>query len=522
MEAIGCEWTEAAYIKNKGRNEMLRSMYSGISGMKNFQVKLDVIGNNIANVNTYGFKKGRVTFKDLVNQQISGASAATQTTSGMNAKQVGLGSALSSIDTIHTTGSNQTTSRTLDVSLAGDGFFPVATIKDLQRVNIDLGNQLGDNKINGSIDRGMDLSYTRAGNFYLDDRGYLVTSDGMFLVGETGEKSIPTDAAITKSNAALNAITNFNTPFKNMNDSLKLATKSANDLMNAYNQYSDAFSVWEKEGKPATGSSFLAKENASAALETTRGQFTSNVAAFDNVLGDFNTSLTSLNGDIGSYNVAAPINDILSQMSTSLSVLTGQYPNGVQDKTQPVSTTDQASMNDLVSALSSYSLDMEKIGQAVVGFENSAESLQSPNWSNSLSGEAGLIQIPLSAKSFNIGPDGKVNFVDEGGQLRIAGQIRIANFANEGGLEKVGGNLFKASSNSGSLDRNNNGIELNELFAPGSDGVGSLISGTLEMSNVDLAEEFTEMIVAQRGFQSNTKIISTSDEILQELVNLKR
>ncbi|USK35706.1 flagellar basal body rod protein FlgG [Bacillus sp. F19] len=320
---------------------MLRSMYSGVSGMKNFQTKLDVIGNNIANVNTYGFKKGRVTYKDLINQQIAGASAATNNSSGMNAKQVGLGSALSSIDTIHTAGSNQTTGRTLDLALAGDGFFVVGTIKDLTKVGLDTDTGKKDNIIAEPIDDAVDLSYTRAGNFYLDDKGYLVTSDGFYLIGQTGDKT----------------------------------------------------------------------------------------------------------------------------------------PGNAADESE---------------------------------------------WTDQLSAEAGLIQIPLTAKSFNIGPDGTVSFVDDGGELRVAGQIRVANFANEGGLEKVGGNMYKQSSNSGTIDTNGDGIQLNELSVPGQDGSAAIMAGMLEMSNVDLADEFTEMIMAQRGFQSNTKIITTADEILQELMNLKR
>ncbi|KEZ50096.1 flagellar basal body rod protein FlgG [Metabacillus indicus] len=319
---------------------MLRSLYSGVSGMKNFQTKLDVIGNNIANVNTYGFKKGRVTYKDLMSQQLTAASAATNITSGMNAKQVGLGSALSSIDTIHTGGSNQTTGRTLDLALAGDGFFVVGTIKDSTKVKIDTKTGVSnDNTITEPIDSAMDVSYTRAGNFYLDDMGYLVTSDGYYLVGEAGDKT-----------------------------------------------------------------------------------------------------------------------------------------GGNQ-----------------------------------------------PSWGNQNSNLAGLIQIPPTAKSFNIGPDGSVSFVDEDSQLRNAGKIRVANFANEGGLEKVGGNLFKESSNSGKIDTDGiQGIQLTELSVPGENGSATIMTGFLEMSNVDLADEFTDMIVAQRGFQSNTKIITTSDEILQELMNLKR
>ncbi|MDQ0227601.1 flagellar basal body rod protein FlgG [Bacillus sp. 7586-K] len=309
---------------------MLRSLYSGISGMKNFQTKLDVIGNNIANVNTYGFKKSRTTFSDLFSQQISGAAGATANSAGTNAKEVGLGSKLSSIDTIHTTGSTQMTNRNLDLALQGDGMFVVGTINNPGAVN------MATNTITEPIDNAMSLNFTRAGNFYLDDQGYLVTAEGLYVIGEAGNKTA----------------------------------------------------------------------------------------------------------------------------------------DGFNDE---------------------------------------------------LSGNAGLIQIPLDAQSFSIGPDGTVNFINANGQLNVAGQIRVVNFANEGGLEKVGGNLYQESANSGSVDTDGvAGVQLADLAIAGEDGTGKIAQGALEMSNVDLSEEFTEMIVAQRGFQSNTKIITTSDEILQELMGLKR
>ena len=264
---------------------MLRSMYSGISGMKNFQVKLDVIGNNIANVNTYGFKKGRTTFKDLVSQQIAGASAPTAARGGVNPKQVGLGSQLSSIDTVHTQGSLQTTGRPLDLGISGDGFFKLMS--------------------------GTDITYSRAGNFYLDQTGQIVNGDGKFL----------------------------------------LATGNAK------------------------------------------------------------------------------------------------------------------------------------------------------------------ITIPTDAKSFSVGADGTVSYINSTGVLTTAGQIELAKFPNNEGLEKAGNNEYRASTNSGTPLPSVPG---------GAGGAGTLVAGALEMSNVDLSEEFTEMIVAQRGFQANTRIITTSDEILQELVNLKR
>ncbi|HZH62316.1 MAG TPA: flagellar hook-basal body complex protein [Metabacillus sp.] len=512
-------------------------MYSGISGMKNFQMKLDVIGNNIANVNTYGYKKSRTTFKDLISQQISGAGAANDARGGTNAQQIGLGSQASSIDVIHTTGATQTTARSLDLALSGDGFFPVAAILDLARVGVDRGNQIGNNIITGAIDRAMNINYTRAGNFYLDDRGYLVTSDGLFLVGETGEKSLPTTAEITKGNNALTAINIFESSYKNILDATKLLEKKANTLLTAYTEYQDTMTTGS-----SVGSAYTAMKTAYEDFDNyvkgnapyTGGGFNTIADSFYNTSGNTPTgALAVLNNSINTFN-GAPVSEIISQVSSIVSKLnlpgsTNPAEDYADAPTPPTGTvyaalnsTDVDKIKALLDKVTNFKVDLDQVAQSVVTYENAAESLLKPKWSDSLSGEAGLIQIPLDAQSFSIGPDGTVTFVNSSGQLNVAGQIRIANFANAGGLEKVGGNLFRESANSGSVDKNGNGIQLDELFAPGTDGAASIIAGALEMSNVDLSEEFTEMIVAQRGFQSNTKIITTSDEILQELVNLKR
>ncbi|MCH1623778.1 flagellar basal-body rod protein FlgG [Fredinandcohnia quinoae] len=312
---------------------MLRSMYSGISGMKNFQTKLDVIGNNIANVNTYGFKKGRTIFTDIMSQTINGATAPGQNLGGVNPKQVGLGSSLAAIDTVHNPGSIQTTARVLDVAISGDGFFQVSPTST---------------KATGFDQEAM---YTRAGNLYLDQEGYLVTSSGMYVHG------------------------------------------------------------------------------------------------------------------FGSYQATVPQSPEPSEIDPKdFTFAPGATPGYSQTATPTVPIAYKP------------------------------------------------IRIPTDAKSMSIGKDGSVTYVDAAGTLRWAGQMVLSKFPNSGGLEKVGGNLFKESSNSGAPVLN---------FA-GQSGLGSVESGALEMSNVDLSEEFTEMIVAQRGFQANTRIITTSDEILQELVNLKR
>jgi flagellar hook protein FlgE len=338
---------------------MLRSMYSGIGGMKNFQTKLDVIGNNISNVNTYGFKKGRVIFQDLFNQTISGASAPSQGRGGTNPRQVGLGSQLAAIDTIQTQGSLQTTGRTLDLAISGDGFFQVA------------------NSNNPASPFTTQPFFTRAGNFYLDKNGYLVTSDGLYVVGF---------AAYATGN-------------------------------------------YDPDGAGATPP-------------------TNNV------------TLSPLPSDINPNNFDFSTNP-------------PKYTGGTANISNPAGATFT-------------------VANANVEYKP--------------------IKIPTDAKSMSIGQDGTITYVDQFGTLRWAGQLVLAKFPNSGGLEKTGTNLYKDTTNSGAATLN---------FA-GASGIGTIQSGSLEMSNVDLAEEFTEMIVAQRGFQANTRIITTSDEILQELVNLKK
>jgi len=317
-------------------------MYSGISGLKNFQTKLDVIGNNIANVNTYGFKKGRVIFKDLISQTQAGASSPSQTRGGVNAKQIGLGSQLAAIDTIHGSGSLQSTFRELDLAIAGDGFFMVGDANGAPDEDGVLSEEGYSN-----------ILYTRAGNFYLDRNGYLVNADGKYLVGTASDElSISADGDSIDGSAA-------------------------------------------DEQKEANG-------------------------------------LADIEGNIAE--------------------------------------------------------DMD------------------------FSTDISPIRIPTTAQSMSISQDGTVTYVDYKGDQQYAGQLILAKFPNAGGLQKVGGNYFQSTANSGE--------PYAQVGTVG--GIGSIQSGYVEMSNVDLSEEFTEMIVAQRGFQANTRIITTSDEILQELVNLKR
>ncbi|MCT8139827.1 flagellar basal-body rod protein FlgF [Anaerobacillus sp. CMMVII] len=429
---------------------MLRSMYSGISGMRNFQTKLDVIGNNISNVNTSGFKKGRVTFKDLVSQQLSGASNPTNNRGGTNPIQIGLGVTMATVDTVHTQGSLQTTGRALDLGVSGDGFFIVND-----------GN----------------LSYyTRAGNFYLDRQGTLVTANGLKVQGY-------------QANANGNGI--------NPNEYGELKIQAGNVI----------------PPKPTTEVSYKGNLNATLPIGATppervhiqhkvidslgrlhdlRVQFERAADGVWNYLVQrFDSSVTPPSSPWVGLNSA--VNGTLN-FDTNGALITAGFP----DPPEILALSPAELGNNVEPIMIPLSIDMFKGLTQFEGTSTADVDEINGNFEGFL-------------ESFNISQTGEINGVYTNGDVRILGQIAMATFNNTGGLTKSGDNLYQASNNSGIP---------NIGFA--GQGRGVIAGSTLEMSNVDLSEEFTEMIVAQRGFQANTRIITTSDEILQELVNLKR
>ncbi|UCZ51719.1 flagellar hook protein FlgE [Bacillus shivajii] len=429
---------------------MLRSMYSGIGGMRNFQTKLDTIGNNISNVNTFGFKKGRTTFKDLVSQQLSGASTAGDNRGGTNPQQVGLGSSLASIDTIHTQGSLQTTGRDLDMGISGDGFFVV--------------------------NDGDQSYYTRAGNFYLDEQGNLVNSDGLRVqgYGVDGDGNIDEgagfgDLEITAGSLMAPQATG-NAQFRgNLNADYVSGTALGN------NDYSEQeirdliegsgtvvpYSVVDSLGRVHDLDLVFQK--------TGENEWQVGSLLFDEDENEY--TFTELASDL-SFNNDGSFNDVdIDQL-----VIGG---------------TDGS--DDLA-----IDIDLSRMSQFA------------RNTTADISNVDGNMDGTL--ESYNISETGEINGVFSNGEVRLLGQIGLANFNNPGGLSKSGDNLYAVSNNSGAP----------QLGFAGDGGRGTLTGAALEMSNVDLSEEFAEMIVSQRGFQANTRMITTSDEILQELVNLKR
>lgn len=395
-------------------------MYSGISGLKNFQTKLDVIGNNIANVNTFGYKKGRVTFKDTMNQTIAGASAAQANRGGKNPMQVGLGSTIASIDTVDTQSSLQTTGRPLDLGISGDGYFV--------------------------LKQGTALFYTRAGNFYIDDNGNLVNGDGMKV---QQFKNGLLDDIVVNVNATLPAT----------------STKK--------------FYIEGDLPDPITLAAGVASAVQQMKIVDTHG--------VEHTL-DYQFKPNGTDWDIVITNQSAPPDTEPVTIKITYDATTKQFNDG--------NTSIDLTSIGLAAGETEVTLDLSKLKQQ----GTSIAAITNPDGN-----------VPGSLESFNIGQLGEINGVYSNGQVVQLGQLALAKFSNSSGLTKAGNNLFQESINSGTANINVAG-----------NGRGTIASGALEMSNVDLSEEFTEMITAQRGFQANTRIITTSDEILQELVNLKR
>ncbi|MCJ8006270.1 flagellar hook-basal body complex protein [Lederbergia wuyishanensis] len=456
---------------------MIRSMYSGISGMKNFQTKLDVIGNNIANVNTYGFKKGRVTFKDMVSQTISGASAPTQGRGGTNPKQVGLGSQLASIDMIDTQGSLQTTGRVLDLAIQGDGYLTIAE-----------GTPSGDTFFATST------YYTRAGNLYLNNDGYVVTGTGhyvlatnpsdnslqpiringgkiqeieSFSISENGKISFIKTSNQTSIDKARELIGNIAGTAKNLVEN-PTSKKYLDSLVKITDELDEVLKEAEKEAQllKVEADNLLAKANAGT---------------------DARAKTAATDAQNRAVDALTKVQDIKAKYDDLKNKVTDVDNKFTTYQTTPNDTNKKAVEDAATLALTSANDASATISVASDGVSNAMDAIDY-----------------IHATELGLSKDGDLyttNF-----------SITLARFSNSGGLQKVGENMFTQTAASG----------IATYTVPGSDGSGTLVSGSLEMSNVDLSEEFTEMIVAQRGFQANTRIITTSDEILQELVNLKR
>lgn len=391
---------------------MLRSLFSGISGLRAHQTMLDVTGNNIANVNTTGFKASQTQFQDTLSQVLTNAGAAQDGVGGTNPAQVGLGVRVAGITTNFQQGAAQLTNRSTDMMISGDGFFVVR--------------------------KGTEQLYTRAGAFDFDATGQLVTPDGSLVQGWAADA-----AGAIDTNGTL------------VDLRLPIAT-----LMGA---------------AATTGATFEGNLPSEAAVGTV------------------------LNRDVDVYAADGTVSTLALAFTRTAAGWTVNGTNGAATGT--VNMTFAANGTQLTGGsltVGGITVDLSTI-TGMAGLDTVEASTQNGR-------AAGTLQ------SFTINADGTLLGSFSNGLKQALGRVALSTFTNPAGMEKAGGSLYRTTVNSGDA----------QIGAAGTGGRGDLTGGALEMSNVDLSAEFTNLIIAQRGFQANSRVITTSDELLQELVNLKR
>ena len=463
---------------------MMRSLYSGVSGMQNHQTRLDVIGNNVSNVNTTGFKRGRVNFQDMISQQLTGAAKPTEEVGGVNPKEVGLGMTVASIDTIFTQGNLQSTGVSTDIAIQGNGFFV--------------------------LKNGQETFYTRAGTFGVDSEGTLVNpANGLRVQGwmaqeVNGEMVINTAGStedliipIGQKDSA-KATTNVNFAC-NLNKNTQILQENASDSDILKATWGTETKVYDSFGNehmlsvsftrvPGTNNQWEATVNVDAenaaetmtrvGLGTTDGVENTFIVTFDNFgrLQSVTDSAGNVTNEDGQVSIQASFN----------------VPGGNPD----------ADGNPLRQTMN---INLGTIGSIENTITQFAESSSTKAFY-----QDGYTMGYLD--NFKIDASGIITGVYSNGTTRAIGQIAMASFTNQNGLEKAGDNTYVASNNSGLANIGTSGVA----------GKGSLLAGALEMSNVDLTEQMTDMIVTQRGFQANSKTIQTADTLLDTVLNLKR
>lgn len=550
---------------------MMRSMYSGVSGLKTHQTKMDVIGNNIANVNTVGFKSSSVTFSEIMYQNLSGASGpnALTGTGGVNAKQIGLGVTTGSTSVnITGAGASQTTGGAFDIKLndtnSATSFFIVS---------------------NGS-----GTQFTRAGSFYVDGAGNLcMTSTGYNVMGWQVD---PTTGDIRKDTvSALRVMSEKNmtsAPEATVNGRCEgVLDKNSTDVT------SEAGQAMNLSFYDALGYSYVAKF---AIKETNRdtGEYTVELTdildstnksildqtKYDSVTGTYDpdylgdifgavksqtktytpragwTTVDAAN-NIFEYNAtyyrydAAAGNLVevadngggnyvqvpggttktlaeafgVSPYATGITMTNGVVTANVSSANYTLKFNPDDGVFDYIGATGQDNVFLNLKDTLGGNFENIDIDFTGTKWfGNGGSSTIGMDKGDVDGKTGTgkklgdmigvfVDTNGKIYGSYDNGNTILLGQIAVAQFANAMGLEKVGDNCYTTTLNSGEFD----GIGV-DITAGG----GTMSTGMLEMSNVDLSSEFTEMITTQRGFQANSRIITVSDTLLEELINLKR
>mgnify|MGYP000790472005 FL=1 len=559
---------------------MMRSMYSAVSGLKTHQTKMDVIGNNIANVNTVAFKSSSVVFQDVLYQMTSNASGANAATGtgGVNAKQIGLGVTTGATNlSITTSGAAETTGRAFDIRLS-----------DQSTTNFFV------------VNNGSENLFTRAGSFYVDGAGNLcMTSTGYTVMGwqvdpttgnikkdtvsalrvmQTSNLTSPPEATTQANVSGIidkndkdvlsdNGLVKTLTFFDNLGYSYtaRFAMKStgtdgkytvelekilnsdgttfydpatetdptksldnifgvsSNATIGTYTSvqsgfYYDSATDSLHVGNNAQGTTITWKNVTDKKDADYPGYFTDNTKNYslkevygvgDGIINQMkNSKNVGVAVTKGVLTIKADVTDYGIDFSTKDGTFTGVGARTSNNKTNSV-TLNMSKLGNNPTQFDDITIDFSGLKDADNGGKSTAV-MSTGSIDDGVTGKGKKLGAMIG---ISIDNNGLITGTYDNGNTETLGQIAVAQFANASGLEKVGENCYRTTLNSGEFD----GIGV-EISADGS----SMTSGELEMSNVDLSTEFTQMIITQRGFQANSRIITTSDTLLEELVNLKR
>mgnify|MGYP003479063681 CR=1 FL=1 len=463
---------------------MMRSLYSGVSGLQNHQTRMDVIGNNISNVNTVGFKRGRVNFQDMISQQLQGAAKPSEELGGVNPKEVGLGMTVAAIDNIFNQGNLQSTGVSTDLAIQGNGFFIMKS--------------------------GDETYYTRNGAFSLDSNGTLVNpANGMRVQGwmaqdVNGEQVLTTaatpgdlvipvgskDPAKETNNVMFACNLNKNTPEilpnANEKDIMDGTWATEQKIYDSFgNEHILSVSFRRVTGNPN-------QWEATVNVDADNADFTQTRVGLGDTNGMGNTFIVTFSNLGALESVTDTAGNVTNPTGKAILQTSFTVPNSNPDENgNPYRQT--------------LNIDLGTIGS----FENTITQSASQSSTKAFYQDGYKLGY---LDNFKIDSSGTITGVYTNGSSRVIGKIALATFANDRGLEKAGDNTFVESNNSGMAKIGESGIA----------GKGTLMAGALEMSNVDLSEQMTDMIVTQRGFQSNAKTIQTADTLLETVLSLKR
>lgn len=558
---------------------MMRSMYSAVSGLKTHQTKMDVIGNNIANVNTVAFKSSSVTFQDILYQTTSNASGANAATGvgGINAKQIGLGVTTGATNiSITNAGAAETTGNPFDIRLSDQstthffivnngsenvftrsGSFYVDGAGNLcmtstgytvmgWQVDPNTGNIVKDTvsalrimqpanqtsapeattqaNVSGIIDKNdtdvtSDNGMTKTLTFY-DNLGYQYTARFKFKsLGQDGKYSVELEKILDGEGKTFYDPATSNVPLDQV-----FGIKAQNVPLSSYDEVSKGFYL-----DPTTGTVYSGSDNTGTQLtfDKATGNFQGggNTYTLKQVFGISDAMVEKLNAGTATADFANGVLTITGDATDyglQFSTADGSFI-GIGDR-EGNSLTNSVTLNMTAqytvggqtyylgndpTQFSNITIDFSQLQDA----ENGGKSTAVMDKGSADEAAVGTGKALGALIGLSVDNTGKIFGTYDNGNTELLGQIAVAQFANASGLEKVGDNCYRTTLNSGEFD----GIGV-EISADGS----SMTSGELEMSNVDLSTEFTQMIITQRGFQANSRIISVSDTLLEELVNLKR